>query len=68
MAPIVRGADVGCLDPAPQSAGLLAMSPGLSYSFQDDHEMLRRRMVLCDTLCAWARDLQDETQGSPPAG
>ena len=42
---IVRGADTGRLDLAPQAAGLLALSLGLSALFKDDHEMLRHGMV-----------------------
>lgn len=39
LAVIVRGADTGRLDLAPQSAGLLALSLGLSKNFANDHEM-----------------------------
>ena len=41
MAVIVRGADTSRLDLAPQSAGLYALSLGLSRIFVDDQEMLR---------------------------
>src|ERR1041385_3144384 len=37
LAEIVRGADTSRLDLTPQSAGLYAISLGLSYTFQDDH-------------------------------
>ena len=53
LALIVRGADTDRLDLAPQSAGLLAISLGLSHTFTDDHEMLRHGMVMYDALYAW---------------
>ena len=68
LALIVRGADTGRPDLTPQSAGLLAVSLGLSHCFADDHEMLRHGMVLYDALYAWARHRQGETHGWPPAG
>ena len=55
LATIVRGADTGRPDLAPQSPGLLAISQGLSINFKDDHEMLERGMVIYDALYAWAR-------------
>ena len=58
LAAIVRGADTGRLDLAPQSAGLLAMSQGLSRLFEDDHEMLVHGMMLYDALYAWCREGQ----------
>ncbi|MEX0697807.1 MAG: chromate resistance protein ChrB domain-containing protein [Dongiaceae bacterium] len=68
LALIVRGADTGRPELTPQSAGLLAVSLGLSHCFADDHEMLRHGMVLYDALYAWARHRQGETHGWPPAG
>ena len=61
LATIVRGADTGRLDLAPQSAGLLAVSLGLSRNFTDDHEMLRQGKVMYDALYSWCRDGQSET-------
>jgi hypothetical protein len=55
LAAIVRGADTGRLDLTPQSAGLHAISLGLSRNFPDDHEMLRHGLVLYDALYAWCR-------------
>ena len=55
LAVIVRGADTDRLDLAPQSAGLLAASLGLSQRFGDDHEMLEQAMPLYDGLYAWCR-------------
>ena len=67
LALIVRGADTARLDLAPQAAGLLAISLGLSRNFPDDHEMLKHGMVLYDALYAWCQALQSETHNWPPA-
>ena len=61
LAVIVRGADTARLDLAPQAAGLLAISLGLSRNFSDDHEMLRHGFVIYDALYAWSRFVRDET-------
>lgn len=53
LASIVRGADTASLDLTPQSAGLYAISLGLSRNFSDDHEMLRHGLVVYDALYAW---------------
>ncbi len=65
LAVIVRGADTGRLDLAPQCAGLLAQSLGLSAMYADDHAMLRQGMVMYDAYYAWLRQAQGE---SHPAG
>jgi rhodanese-related sulfurtransferase len=62
-ATIVRGADTGVLDLAPQAPGLLAMSLGLSQMFADDHAMLRFGMLVYDALYAWCRQAKQETHG-----
>mgnify|MGYP001007866675 CR=1 FL=1 len=66
LATIVRGADTSRLDLAPQSAGLYAVSLGLSQVFKDDHEMLRHGMVIYDALYAWCKACQAETHNWPP--
>ena len=66
LALIVRGADTSRLDLAPQSAGLYAISLGLSRCYADDHEMLRHGMVMYDALYAWCRAGRDETHRWPP--
>lgn len=53
LAIIVRGADTDRLDLAPQAAGLLAISLGLSHNFSNDHEMLAHGMVMYDALYSW---------------
>ncbi len=61
LARIVRGADTDRLDLAPQSAGLLAFSLGLSrLHADDDHAMLEAAMPLYDALYAWCRDAKGE--------
>jgi hypothetical protein len=66
LAAIVRGADTSRLDLTPQSAGLYAISLGLSRTFEDDHEMLAYGMVMYDALYAWCKDCQEETHNWPP--
>ncbi|MDD4887179.1 MAG: chromate resistance protein [Thiomonas sp.] len=53
LALIVRAADCGHPEQAPEAAGLLAISRGLSLNFSDDHVMLAHGMVLYDALYAW---------------
>ena len=60
IAVIVRGADTERLDLAPQAAGLLAISLGLSRNFSDDHEQLAHGMVMYDALYSWAKYVHDE--------
>jgi len=60
LALIVRGADTGRPELAPQSAGLLAISLGLSRNFADDHAMLEQGMVMYDALYGWCRTGKDE--------
>jgi hypothetical protein len=68
LATIVRGADTSRPELAPQSAGLLAMSLGLSALYRDDHAMLAQGYALYDALLAWLRGARDEGHGWPPAG
>jgi rhodanese-related sulfurtransferase len=60
LADIVRGADTGHPEIAPQAAGLVALSLGLSRLTDDDHEQLRQGMVMYDALYLWCREGQDE--------
>lgn len=61
LAVIVRGADTARLDLAPECAGLLAVSLGLSRLFADDHEQLHHGFVMYDALYAWLREARGET-------
>lgn len=63
LAAIVRGADTSRLDLTPQSAGLYALSQGLSRTFADDHEMLAHGMVMYDALYAWCQ-ANEQSPGS----
>ena len=67
LALIVRGADTTRLDLTPQSAGLHAISLGLSRCFTENHEMLRHGMVVCDALYAWCLNGRGETHQRLPA-
>ena len=66
LAAIVRGADTSRLELTQQSAGLYALSLGLSINYPDDHEMLKHGMVMYDALYAWCREGQGETHNWPP--
>jgi hypothetical protein len=61
LAAIVRGADTGRMDVAPQAAGLLAASLGLSRMYSDDLMQLEAGMALYDAFYRWCRDAMEET-------
>lgn len=63
LALIVRGADTGRLDLAPECAGLLAISLGLSATYENDEEMLSRGLGVYDALYGWLRLAAGETHG-----
>jgi rhodanese-related sulfurtransferase len=67
LALIVRGADTNRPDLAPQSAGLVSISLGLSALYADDHEMLEQGMVVYDALYAWCRSDKNEVHTWNPA-
>ncbi|MBO9449624.1 chromate resistance protein [Tropicibacter sp. R16_0] len=60
MATVVRAADTDRHELAPQAAGLLAISVGLSRAHKSDLEQLDAGMILYDALYRWARDGQGE--------
>jgi hypothetical protein len=66
LAVIVRGADTARLDLAPQCAGLLAISLGLSRIYGDDLEQLQHGFVVYDALYAWLRHARGETHAWNP--
>lgn len=68
LALIVRGADTARLELAPQSAGLLAASLGLSRMYKDDLAMLDAGMALYDAFFRWCRDATEETHDWPTPG
>jgi len=61
LASIVRGADTGRLDLAPEATGLYAISIGLSRNFTDDHEQLQQGMIVYDALYAWCKSSNERT-------
>jgi hypothetical protein len=63
LAVIVRGADPAALDQAPQAAGLLAASLGLSRMYRDDLAQLDAAMTLYDAFYRWARDALPRQMG-----
>ena len=66
LALIVRGADTDKLNLAPQAAGLLAISIGLSHSFPSDHELLGHGFVVYDALYAWCKHARHEQHNWQP--
>jgi hypothetical protein len=66
IATIVRGADTDQFGLASQSAGLWAISAGLSHNYTDDHEMLAIGMKIYDALYSWAKFVQGEKHNWNP--
>ena len=60
LAVIVRAADTDHLELAPQAAGLLAASLGLSRMYRDDLAQLDASMGLYDSFYRWCRDATKE--------
>jgi rhodanese-related sulfurtransferase len=60
LAAIVRAADTDDLQSAPQAAGLLAASLGLSRMYRDDQHQLDAGMQLYDAFYRWCRDASNE--------
>ena len=67
LATIVRGADTNRHDLAPECAGLMAASLGLSRMYKDDLAQLDAGMLLYDSFYRWARDASDEGHDWPAA-
>ena len=65
VAAVVRAADTNAHADAPQAAGLLALSVGLSRQYRDDNAQLDAGMAIYDALYRWARDGADEVHGTP---
>jgi rhodanese-related sulfurtransferase len=65
MATVIRGADTDRHDLAPQAAGLLALSVGLSRMYRDDLQQLDAGIALYDALYRWARDGHEEGHDWP---
>lgn len=67
LATIIRGADTARLGLAPEAAGLLAASLGLSRMYADDLEQLEAGLALYDAFYRWCRDATNETHNWPTA-
>ena len=67
LAQIVRGADTNEHDLAPEAAGLLAVSLGLSRMYRDDLAQLEAGMTIYDAFYRWARDATGEGHDWPAA-
>lgn len=67
LAAIIRGADTNRHDLAPEAAGLLAASLGLSRMYRDDLAQLDTGMALYDAFYRWSRDATDEGHDWPSA-
>jgi rhodanese-related sulfurtransferase len=66
LASIVRGADTARPDLAPEAAGLLAISLGLSAQAGDnDYALLERGFAVYDGLYAWLRFAAEERHNWP---
>lgn len=65
LARVVRAADTDRHELAPEAAGLLAISVGLSRAHRDDLAQLDAGMVLYDALYRWARDGRGEGHDWP---
>jgi rhodanese-related sulfurtransferase len=68
LAKIVRAADTGRLDLAPEAPGLMAASLGLSRMYSDDLAQLDAGMSLYDAFYRWCRDATSETHNWPASG
>jgi hypothetical protein len=66
IAIIVRAADTHRFNLAEQSAGLWAISAGLSYNYHNDNEQLEIGMKIYDALYSWARFVQSEVHTWTP--
>jgi len=67
LATVVRAADTNRHDLAPEAAGLLALSVGLSRQYRSDEQQLEAGLALYDALYRWASDGQDEGHDWPVA-
>ena len=65
LATVVRATDTNKHTLAPEAAGLLTVSVGLSRMFRDDVAQLDAGMLIYDALYRWARDGQSEGHDWP---
>lgn len=67
LATIIRGADTGRPELAPESAGLLAIALGQSHQYQNDLDQLEAGMGIYDALYLRIRDAAAETHTWTPS-
>ena len=67
LATIIRGADTNRHDLAPEAAGLMAISLGMSRMYRDDLEQLDIGMGIYDAFYRWSRDAVGEGHDWPAA-
>lgn len=65
LARVIRAADTNTPKQAPEAAGLLALSVGLSRQYKNDIQQLDAAMPLYDAFYRWARDGFDEGHDWP---
>ncbi len=65
LAMVVRAADTNQHHLAPEAAGLLAISAGLSRQYKDDSQQLKAGFAIYDALYRWARDAHTEGHDWP---
>ncbi len=65
LATVVRAADTDQHHLAPQAAGVLAISVGLSRMYKNDTQQLDAGMMIYDALYRWARDGFEEGHDWP---
>ena len=65
LAKVIQGADTNCHNLAPECAGLLAISTGLSRMYKDDLAQMEAGMLIYDAYYRWARDAYDEQHNWP---
>jgi rhodanese-related sulfurtransferase len=65
LAKVIRAADTNRHDLAPEAAGLLALSVGLSRQYSNDSSQLEAGLPLYDALYRWARDGYEEGHDWP---
>ena len=66
LAEIVRAADTDTLERSAESAGLLAISLGLSANIRDDQRLLEIALPVYDALYTWCGSLKGERHGWNP--
>jgi rhodanese-related sulfurtransferase len=68
LAVIIRGADTNRHELSAQSAGLLAVSLGLSRMYRNDLDQIEAGMPIYDAFYRWARDAMNESHDWPQPG